>query len=88
MACHVYDSLYCRVITIVVCNIQLEDVVAQSVFWKNMNDVMAKHSILEPKFKGFMASSTQANLNAVRAIYGRSNATIPMKDQERTCLFY
>jgi hypothetical protein len=28
MACHVYDSAYCRVMTIAVCDIQLEDAAA------------------------------------------------------------
>jgi hypothetical protein len=28
MACHVYDSTYCHVMTITVCDMQLEDVVA------------------------------------------------------------
>jgi hypothetical protein len=58
------------------------------VLWKNLNDVMARHGILEPKFKGFMADSAQANWNTVRVIYGSGDATIPMKDQERTCLFH
>jgi hypothetical protein len=49
---------------------------------------MAKHDVPEPKFKGFMADSAQANWNAVRVIYGNGDATIPMKDQERTCLFH
>ena len=31
MACHVYDSAYYRVMTIVVCNMQLEDAAAHSV---------------------------------------------------------
>jgi hypothetical protein len=35
-----------------------------------------------------MADSTQANWNAVKVIYGSGDATIPMKDQERTCLFH
>jgi hypothetical protein len=61
MACHVYDSAYCRVMTIAVCVMQSEDAVAQSVFWKNLNDVMAKHGIPEPMFKGFMADNAQAN---------------------------
>jgi hypothetical protein len=34
-----------------------------------------------------MANSAQANSNAVRVIYGSDDATIPMKDQEITCLF-
>jgi hypothetical protein len=49
---------------------------------------MVWHDIPKPKFKGFMADSTQANWNAVRVIYGSGDATIPMKDQERTCLFH
>jgi hypothetical protein len=58
------------------------------VLWKNLNDVMARHDIPEPKFKGFMADSAQVNWNAVKVIYGSSDATIPMKDQERTYLFH
>jgi hypothetical protein len=57
MAYHVYDSAYCRVMVIAVCDIQLEDAAAHSVLWKNLNEVMAKHGIPEPKFKGFMADS-------------------------------
>jgi hypothetical protein len=32
MACHVYDSTYCRVMTIAICDMQLVDAAAQSVF--------------------------------------------------------
>jgi hypothetical protein len=49
---------------------------------------MARHGVPEPKFKGFMADSAQANWNAVRMIYGSGDASIPMKDQEKTCLFH
>jgi hypothetical protein len=49
---------------------------------------MARHGIPEPKFKGFMADSTQANWNVVKVIYDSGDASIPMKDQERTCLFH
>jgi hypothetical protein len=61
MACHVYNSTYCRVMTIVVCNMQSKDATSQSVLLKNLNDVMAKHDVPEPKFKGFMADSTHTN---------------------------
>jgi hypothetical protein len=88
MACHVYDSTYCRVMTIAVCDMQSEDAAAQSVLWKNLNAVLTRHGIPEPKFKGFMADSAQANWNAIRVIYGSGDAAIPMKDQERTCLFH
>ena len=65
MACHVYDSSYCRVMTIAVCDMQSEDVAAQIVFWRNLNAVVMRHGVEEPNFKGFMADSTQANWNAV-----------------------
>jgi hypothetical protein len=70
--------------TITVCDMQSEDAAAQMVLWKNLNDVMVRHGVPEPKFKGFMADSAQANWNAIRVIYGNGDATIPMKDQERT----
>ena len=57
MACHVYDSKYCRVMCIVVCDMQSEDTIAQTVFWRNLNSVVARHNIPNPKFKGFMADS-------------------------------
>jgi hypothetical protein len=88
IACHVYDSAYYRVMTIAFCDMQSEDATAQTVLWKNLNDVIARHGIPEPKFKGFMADSAQANWNAVRVIYGSGDASIPMKDQKRTCLFH
>ena len=88
MACYVYDSAYCQVITITVYDTQLKDPTTQTVLWKNLNDVMAKHGIPRPKFKEFMANSAQANWNAIRVIYNSGDATIPIKDQEKMCLFY
>jgi hypothetical protein len=61
MACHVYDSIYCWVMTIAVCDMQSKDAAAHMVLWKNLNDVMARHGIPEPKFKGFMVDNAQAN---------------------------
>ena len=88
MACHVYDSAYCRVMTIAVCDMQLKDAAAQMVLWKNLNDVMARHNIPESKFKEFMANSVQENSNVVRVIYGSGDTAILIKNQERTYLFY
>lgn len=88
MACHVYDSTYCRVMTIAMCDMQSEDAVAQSVLWKNLNTVMARHGVPKVNFKGFMADSAQANWNAVRIIYGSGVASEIMQDKERTCLFH
>jgi hypothetical protein len=49
---------------------------------------MVRHGNSKPKFKGFMVDSPQANWNIVRVIYGNGDTTIPMKDQEKTCLFH
>jgi hypothetical protein len=35
-----------------------------------------------------MADNAQANWNAIWVIYGSGDAAIPIKDQERTCLFH
>lgn len=73
MACYVYDSAYCRVMTIVVCDMQSEDVVAQSILWHGLNKVMERHGVRNVNFKGFMDDSAQANWNAVRVIYGNGD---------------
>ena len=70
MACHVYDSQYCRVMTVAVCDMQSEDYEAQCVMWRCLNEVMARYGVLIVNFKGFMADSAGANWNAVRKIYG------------------
>jgi hypothetical protein len=88
MACHVYDSTFCKVMTVAVCDMQSEDAAAQCIFWKNLNAVASRHGISNPKFKGFMADSAQANWNAIRIVYGTGDATVPMANQERTCLFH
>ena len=49
---------------------------------------MARHSIPNPHFKGFMADSTQANWNAIRIVYGNGDLKVPMEGHERTCYFH
>ena len=63
--------------TIAVCDMQSEDAAAQMVFWKNINDVMARHGVPLPKFKGFMVDSAHANWNAIRVIYGSGAPQFP-----------
>jgi hypothetical protein len=33
LACHVYDLVYCKVMTIAICDMQLQDTDAQCVMW-------------------------------------------------------
>ena len=88
MACHVYDSQYCRVMTVAVCDMQSEDCEAQCVMWRCLNEVMARYGVLIVNFKGFMADSAGANWNAVRKIYGSGDPQTKMPDCERTCLLH
>jgi len=67
---------------------QSEDGAAQTLFWENLNTVMAENGVLTVNFKGFMADSAQANWNAVRKIYGGGDPSLPMVGRERTCLFH
>ena len=47
--------------TIAVYDMQSKDAAPQIVLWKKLNDIMARHGILESKFKGFMADNAQVN---------------------------
>jgi len=38
--------------------------------WTKLNEMMLKHEIPKPKFKGFMVDDAQANWNVVKIIYG------------------
>ncbi len=35
-----------------------------------------------------MADDAQANWNVMQIVYGSDDASIPMKDKKRTCLFH
>jgi hypothetical protein len=61
MPCHVYDSVYCKVITIVIRNMQFEFAQARCVMWTKLNCVMLKFGLANLNFKRFMADNAQAN---------------------------
>jgi hypothetical protein len=61
LACHVYNSKYCKVLTIACCDMQSEDGVAQTLFWENLNSVMLENGVSKVNFMGFMANSAQTN---------------------------
>jgi hypothetical protein len=65
MVYHVYDATYCKVMTIVICDMQSEDTKVQCIMWRELNDLMAKNGVENTNFKGFMADSAQAHWNAV-----------------------
>jgi hypothetical protein len=42
MVCYLYEARYCKVMTIAMYDIQLEDVEVQCVRWRKLNKVMKK----------------------------------------------
>lgn len=87
MACHVYDSKYCKVLTIACCDMQYEDGVAHTLIWDNLNIVMTDNGVTSVNFKGFMADNAQANWNVMRKVHGGGHLSLPMVGHERTFFF-
>jgi hypothetical protein len=61
MVCHVYDLVYCKVLTITICDMQFENIKVQQLIWTKLNETMLKHGFPKLNFKGFMANNAQAN---------------------------
>ncbi len=80
MACHIYDPVYCKVMTIVVCHMQFEDMEARCMMWRKLNIIVEKKGLCTPNFKGFMVDSAQANWNVVHIIYGIGDPMVKMVD--------
>ncbi len=70
MFCHVYDSTYCKMMTIVICDMHSKDKEVQQVMWTKLNDTMLKHKVLKLNFKGFMVDNAQATWNMIIIFYG------------------
>ena len=87
-ACHMYERKYCKVLTIAYCDMQCEDGPTQTLFWENLNFVMAENGVSNVNFKGFMANNTHANWIAVRKIYGEGDPTLPMMGGEHICPYH
>jgi hypothetical protein len=55
MAFHVYNPAYCKVLTIILHDMQSKSIKAQFVLWKKMKKVMFKHNLSNINLKEFMA---------------------------------
>jgi hypothetical protein len=55
MACHIYNPFYCKVMTIMVCDIKSKDTQVQCIMWGKFNVVIEKKGLGTFIFKGFMA---------------------------------
>lgn len=52
---------------------KFEDSVAQTLFWKYLNDVKEENGVEHVKFKGFKVDNAHANWRVVRKIYGNGD---------------
>lgn len=68
MACHVYDNIHYKVLTITSCDMQSKDVHAQTLLWENLNAIMLENDVPKVNFKGFMLDNAQANWNVVKKV--------------------
>jgi len=58
MACHIYDSIYCKVMMIVVYDMQSKDIKFNAfIMWRKLNVVVEKKGLGTPVFKGFMVDN-------------------------------
>ena len=85
---HVYDPVFCKVMTIYVYDMMCEMADAQKQMWLSMIDLLNRHGVKNVNFKGFMADSAQANFNVVRKMFGSRDSSIPMEEKERTYQFH
>ncbi len=82
MACHVYDHVYCKVMSIAIDDMQIEDTEAQCILWRKLNATIPKKGETNPNFKGFMVDNAQANWNVIHTFYGTRIPTIKLIDKE------
>ncbi len=61
MACHVYDPIYFRVMTIVMFDMQVKDVEFKVLMWWALLRVMKINGVDNLQFKGFIANIVQVN---------------------------
>ena len=82
LGAHVYNPVFCKVMTICVCDMMYKMADAQEHMWLSMIDLLNRHGVKNINFKGFMADSAQANFNAIRKIFGSGDRSIPIEGKE------
>ena len=85
---HVYDSKYYKVLTIACCDMQSKDGSIHTIFWENLNSIMAENGASNMNFKGFMADNVHANWIVVKKIYIESDPSWSMVGHKCICLFH
>jgi len=88
MACHVYDLVYCKIMSTAIYNMQSKDIKAQCILWRKLDAIVLNKGVRNPNFKGFMVDNAQANWNVVHIVYGIRDPIVKLIDKEHTCLFH
>ncbi len=89
MGCHVYDMTYYKVLIIIICDMQFDDLDSQVFMRSSLTRLVKKVGRIENvNFKGFMANDAQTNFNAMRRMFGFGDPTIPMIGRERICFMH
>ena len=81
MACHVYEPSFCKVMTIAICDMKIEDVDSQVIMWQSIIEQMEKVGTKGITFAGWMADSGMANFNVVRRVFG-TDPNVPIEGRE------
>ncbi len=56
MVGHIYDPIYCKVMTIMICDMQFENIEAQCILWRKLNAIIERKGLHKFVFKGFKAN--------------------------------
>ncbi len=88
LACHVYNLFYCKVMTIVTCDLQFKNTNVQCAMWQKLNKVMVKSFVPNSNFKGFMVDNVQVNWNTIQIVYDNGDPSELKIDKEQTCFFH
>jgi hypothetical protein len=51
MACHIYDAIYYKVMTITICDMQSKDIEVQCILWRKLNAIVEK-KVMYAHFQG------------------------------------
>jgi hypothetical protein len=86
MVCYLYEARYCKVMTIAMYDIQLEDVEVQCVRWRKLNKVMKK--IVWKSQTSEASWQIVHRPTIIHIVYDNGDPKVPMENQEHICFLH
>jgi len=80
-----YDPIYYKMMTIVMCDVHSEYIEVQSVMWRKLNTVFVKEVVL---IQISWQMVPKQNWNMVQILYGFDDPSKPMVDRKKTYYFH